>query len=101
VEIGRVATVISDAADPDGDRLTYLWNAPAGALANRAAAETPWTAPMQEGAVPIVITVMDGKGGTATDAVTLQVVRPVVKELVFEDVHFDFDRYSCGYSDDE
>jgi peptidoglycan-associated lipoprotein len=26
--------------------------------------------------------------------VTLQVVRPAVKEFVFEDVHFDFDRYS-------
>jgi peptidoglycan-associated lipoprotein len=36
----------------------------------------------------------DGKGGTASDTVTIQVVRPPVKEFVFEDVHFDFDRYS-------
>jgi outer membrane protein OmpA-like peptidoglycan-associated protein len=94
VEIGRVATVSADAADPDGDSLTYLWNAPAGTLANRAGPQTPWTAPMQEGPVPIAITITDGRGGTATDAVTLQVVRPAVKEFVFEDVHFDFDRYS-------
>jgi outer membrane protein OmpA-like peptidoglycan-associated protein len=49
---------------------------------------------MQEGPVPVTITVNDGKGGTATDAVTIQVIRPAVKEFVFEDVHFDFDRYS-------
>jgi outer membrane protein OmpA-like peptidoglycan-associated protein len=94
VEMGRVATVIADTADPDGDSLTYLWSAPAGTLANRGAPQTPWTAPMQEGPVPIAITITDGKGAVATDAVTLQVIRPVVKEFVFEDVHFDFDRYS-------
>jgi len=26
--------------------------------------------------------------------VTIQVIKPAVKEVVFEDVHFDFDRYS-------
>ena len=36
----------------------------------------------------------DGKGGTATDTITIQVVKPPVKEYKFEDVHFDFDRYS-------
>ena len=35
-----------------------------------------------------------GDGKTATDSVTIQVIRPAVKEFVFEDVHFDFDRYS-------
>jgi outer membrane protein OmpA-like peptidoglycan-associated protein len=94
VEIGRVATVIADASDPDGDTLTYEWSAPAGTLANRANRQTPWTAPMQEGPVPITVTVRDGKGGIATDAVTIQVIRPVVKDFVFDDVHFDFDRYS-------
>ncbi len=49
---------------------------------------------MQEGPVPVTITVDDGKGGTASDSVTIQVIRPAVKEFVFEDVHFDFDRYS-------
>ncbi len=58
-------------------------------------ADTPWTAPKQEGPVPVTVTVtcpQDNK--TATDTVTIQVVRPAVKEFVFEDVHFDFDRYS-------
>jgi outer membrane protein OmpA-like peptidoglycan-associated protein len=94
VEIGRTGTVLADAADPDGDSLTYLWSTPAGTLANRTDRQTPWTAPMQEGPVPVTVTVNDGKGGTATDAVTIQVVRPAVREFVFEDVHFDFDRYS-------
>ena len=94
VELGRLATVIADAADPDGDSLTYSWNAAAGTLANRSDRQSPWTAPMQEGPVPVAITVNDGRGGIATDAVTIQVMRPVVKEFVFEDVHFDFDRYS-------
>jgi outer membrane protein OmpA-like peptidoglycan-associated protein len=94
VEVGRVATVMADASDPDGDALTYQWSAPAGSLANRADRQTPWTAPNQEGPVPITVTVTDGKGGTATDAVTMQVIRPAVTEVVFEDVHFDFDRYS-------
>ena len=94
VEVGRTSTVVADAADPDGDTITYQWSAPAGSLANRTDRQTPWTAPMQEGPVPVTVTVNDGRGGTATDAVTIQVIRPAVKEFVFEDVHFDFDRYS-------
>ena len=45
--------------------------------------------------MPVTVTVtcpQDGK--TASDTVNIQVVRPAVKEIVFEDVHFDFDRYS-------
>jgi peptidoglycan-associated lipoprotein len=49
---------------------------------------------MEPGPVPVTVTVDDGKGGTASDTVTIQVVRPAVREFVFEDVHFDFDRYS-------
>jgi peptidoglycan-associated lipoprotein len=49
---------------------------------------------MQPGPVPCTVTVDDGKGGTASDTVTIQVVRPALKEFVFEDVHFDFDRYT-------
>jgi len=49
---------------------------------------------MQEGAVPATVTVNDGKGGTASANVNLQVTRPPVRNYTFEDVHFDFDRYS-------
>ena len=94
VEIGRTSTVTADATDPDGDRLTYKWSGPAGKFGNPADRQTPWTAPMQEGPVQLTVQVDDGRGGTASANVTIQVVRPVVKEFVFEDVHFDFDRYS-------
>ena len=94
VEIGKTSTVTGDAQDPDGDQLTYRWTAPTGTFASPTMRQTPWTAPMQEGPVPVTITVDDGKGGTASDSVTIQVIRPTVKEFVFEDVHFDFDRYS-------
>ena len=94
VEIGKSSTVTADAQDPDGDTLTYKWTAPTGTFANPAERETLWTAPSQEGTVPATVTVDDGKGGTANDTVNIQVVRPAVKEYVFEDVHFDFDRYT-------
>ena len=94
VEINRTSTVTGDASDPDGDPLTYKWTAPAGSFANPSERETVWTAPSQPGPVPVTITVDDGKSGTASDSVTIQVVRPPVKEYTFEDVHFDFDRYS-------
>lgn len=49
---------------------------------------------MQEGPVTFTVTVNDGKGGTASATTTINVVRPVQREFTFEDVHFDFDRYS-------
>jgi peptidoglycan-associated lipoprotein len=94
VEVGRTSTITADATDPDGDSLTYKWSCPAGKLANPADRQTQWTAPMQEGPVQCTVGVSDGKGGTASANVTIQVVRPAVKEFIFEDVHFDFDRYT-------
>jgi hypothetical protein len=73
VPMGTVATVGASAQDPDGDQLTYVWTTPGGTLANPSQPETQWTAPGQEGPVPVTITVKDGKGGTATDAITIQV----------------------------
>ena len=94
VYVGKTSTVTADAQDPDGDALTYAWSAPAGSLTNPTAQRSPWTAPMVEGPVPVTVRVSDGKGGTASDVVTIQVIKEAVKEIVFEDVHFDFDRYS-------
>ena len=94
VQVGRTSTVTADAADPDGDALTYKWSAPSGTFADPADRQGLWTASAQEGAVPVIVTVDDGRGGTASDTVTIQVVRPPAREFTFEDVHFDFDRYS-------
>jgi outer membrane protein OmpA-like peptidoglycan-associated protein len=94
VEVGKSSTVTADAQDPDGDQLAYKWSSPAGTLQTPTDRQSLWTAPMEPGPVPVTVTVDDGKGGTASDTVTIQVIRPPVKEFVFEDVHFDFDRYS-------
>ena len=94
VYVGKTSTVTVDAQDPDGDPLTYAWSAPAGSLTSASARQTPWTAPMVEGPVPVTVTVRDDKGASASDVVTIQVIKEAVKEVVFEDVHFDFDRYS-------
>ncbi len=92
VQIGQTSTVTADAQDPDGDQLTYRWSAPAGSYQNPADRQTVWTAPQQEGPVQHTVTVDDGRGGTASANVTIQVIRPPVLELTFEDVYFDFDR---------
>ena len=92
IEVGGTSTVTADAQDPDGDTLTYRWSAPSGTFQNAGDRQTVWTAPPQEGAVPVTVTVDDGKGGTASASVTIQVTRPPLVELVFEDVYFDFDR---------
>jgi peptidoglycan-associated lipoprotein len=94
VQVGQSSTVRAKGMDPDGDMLNYRWTAPAGALATPAQAESRWTAPQQEGPVQITVTVDDGKGGKASDSVTIQVTRPPVKSYTFEDVHFDFDRFT-------
>ena len=49
---------------------------------------------MQPGPVPFTVTVNDGRGGTASDTVTIQVVQPSARQFNFEDVHFEFDRFN-------
>jgi outer membrane protein OmpA-like peptidoglycan-associated protein len=94
VEVGRTSTVSAEAQDPDGDPLTCFWTAKAGNLTNATARSTPWTAPNQVGVVPVTITCNDGKGGVASDTVNINVIAPARKTYTFEDVHFDFDRYT-------
>jgi peptidoglycan-associated lipoprotein len=94
VEVGKSSTITADGQDPDGDTLIYKWTTPSGQVQNPSDRQTLWTAPMQEGTVPVTVTVDDGKGGTASDTVQIQVVKPTPKLYTFEDVHFDFDRYT-------
>jgi peptidoglycan-associated lipoprotein len=75
--------------------VTYRWSAPTGTFANPTDRQTLWTAPQQEGQVPVTVTVTcptDNK--MASDTVNINVVRPPVRNITFEDVHFDFDRYT-------
>ena len=94
VEVGRTANVSATAQDPDGDALTYQWTAAAGSLTSRDRATDAWTAPNAAGPVQFTVTVNDGKGGTANATTTINVIQPTAKEFTFEDVHFDFDRFT-------
>src|SRR6185436_448933 len=95
VEVGKVSTVSAVATSSIGCVVAYAWSAPTGTFGNRTAQSTPWTAPMQEGPVPVTVTVTcPTDNRTATDTVTIQVIRPAAKVYTFEDVHFDFDRYT-------
>jgi Big-like domain-containing protein len=75
VPMGRTANVRVEAQDPDSDALTYSWRAPAGSLATPSAATTAWTAPSIEGPVYLTIRVDDGKGGVASDVITVTVTK--------------------------
>jgi len=95
VEVGKTSTVTATAQDSIGCSVTYRWTAPSGALGQPAQRQTLWTAPNTEGSVPVTVTVTcptDSK--TASDAVNIQVTRPPVRNYTFEDVYFDFDRYT-------
>ena len=95
VEVGKSATVTATVQDSIGCAVTYRWTAPSGTFANPTERSTLWTAPMQAGPVPVTVTVTcpsDTK--TASDTVSLAVTAAPAKQYTFEDVHFDFDRYS-------
>ena len=72
---GGAVTVSADIVDADGDAVSYQWAASAGTLATPTAAESGFTAPSQPGPVPIAITVRDGRGGMASDTITITVTR--------------------------
>ena len=76
VEVGKTSTVSAVATSSIGCTVTYRVDARRrGTFTNPRAQNTPWTAPMQTGPVPVTVTVTcptDGK--TASDQVTIQVV---------------------------
>jgi len=98
IMVGEQSQLRADASDPDGDTLEYRWSAPAGEFQGEANRTTrSWQAPSEAGRVPVTVTVDDGRGATASDTVTIDVSvppPPPAREYVFEDVHFDFDRYT-------
>jgi peptidoglycan-associated lipoprotein len=89
---GQTIRLTAQATDPDGDAVTYKWSAPSGSFSPADAATTTWTAPNQVGDVPATVAAADPRGGSATATRTIRVV--MREEIVFEDVHFDFDRFN-------
>ena len=89
LEVGEMSTLTAAASDPDGDMLVIRWSAAQGSFSQLATATTVWTAPAQPGVVTVMVTVEDGRGGSATSTVDIQVVQRAVIE--FDSVYFDFD----------
>ena len=88
VEVGQSLTLRATSQDPDGDTIRTRWTALAGAIADPVAATTQWRAQTAPGSVVLTVAIDDGRGGTATDRVTVE----VVALRVLADVQFDLDK---------
>ena len=88
VTVGQTVTVRLVSQDPDGDPISARWSAPAGTIANPRAVTTQWRAETAPGNVMLTVTAEDGRGGSATGAVTVE-VSPL---RVLADVQFDLDK---------
>jgi peptidoglycan-associated lipoprotein len=87
VEVGQSVTLRATTQDPDGDNLRAFWTIPSGAIANARTATTQWRAETSPGKVVLTVTVDDGRGGTASDSVTID----VAALRVLADVLFNLD----------
>jgi outer membrane protein OmpA-like peptidoglycan-associated protein len=94
LSIGTTSQLKVTGIDPDGEALIYQWSAPAGTFSDATVTDPAWTAPIQEGRVPVTVVATDPCGGSVTRVVTLLVIKPSVKTYAFEDVHFDSDNYT-------
>ena len=80
-------TLRATGQDPDGDALRARWTAPTGAITDPQATLTQWRAQTAPGKVVVRVTAEDGRGGTASDSVTIEVI-PL---RVLADVQFNLD----------
>ncbi len=64
--------IVCNASDADGDELSYNWSASGGVITG-AGDTIAWTAPDSAGSYNVTVIVTDGRGGEATDYVTIEV----------------------------
>ncbi len=90
VETGATVNLTATGADADQDPLTFTWLAPGGALGAPATtgntSTATWSA-AEAGVYTVSVSVNDGNGGVATDAVSITVGNPPAENLdpVWED----------------
>jgi hypothetical protein len=67
VRPGHSGTITCLAFDPDGDELTYTWEAERGTISGEGP-EVTWTAPSEYGNFSVTVTVSDGRGGKVSSS---------------------------------
>lgn len=102
---GQTSTVRASASDPDGDSLTYQWSAPQGTFSNATASSATWTAPDDAANVTVTVTVQDGRGGSASATLSIQVTRtdrlqPGARLLAGQSLWSSNNRYRLIYQGD-
>ena len=73
VEVGQTLTVRVTSQDPDGDNADARWSVPSGTIADPRATTTQWRAQTRPGRSCSRVTADDGRGGLASDTVTIEV----------------------------
>lgn len=66
------STIECTASDPDGDSLSYIWSVDGGNISGEGPFVT-WVAPNAYGIYTITVTVTDGRGGDASESISIQV----------------------------
>ena len=88
VEVGQSLTIRATTEDPDGDKTLTRWSVGSGTIADSRATTTTWRAETAPGKIALTVTAEDGRGGTATDTVLVE----VAALRVLADVLFDLDK---------
>jgi len=71
----ETSTIECIASDPDGDELSYIWSAESGNISGEGSVVT-WIAPDAPGAYTITVEVTDGRGGEASESISIEVCPP-------------------------
>ncbi len=74
VNFGETITLTCFAFDPDGDSLTYSWNASSGTLGSTNSSSVQWTAPDVETVTTIGVTVSEENGNSVSDFLYITVI---------------------------
>ncbi|MEA3475083.1 MAG: Ig-like domain-containing protein [Candidatus Cloacimonadota bacterium] len=80
IRTGQTTTITCFANDPDGDSLTYKWEAVSGTITG-SGATVQWTPPDTTGTYSIICTVEDGRGGQDTQHVNIYVVNVLYRVI--------------------
>ena len=96
VEINGTSIITCTANDPDGDNLTYIWEASGGSISGTGSSVN-WTAPNTGGTYLVSCTVDDGNGGQDFEFVNIIVTEnedPVIVSLIADPTSIEINETS-------